>query len=625
MGNIYSNSDDGDDIRQPQDPETRYRLGVRLLNAAMDGDMKQLKQLIHSYPYLVKFSDIDSRSGLHIAASYGHAQLVRFLLDHGANPHAVDKEKRRPIEDARDGNHTGVVRILNPFERESGGYFLKLCTEGDLSSVEKHLESYPSDYRFADIDKRTGLHVAVEHGHLPVVELLVKSGANILVADRWKRTALDEAQRNGRTDILDILRAHSGYYDLGANFLHIVQDGNLNQVKDHIKEHPYHINFADVDNRTALHVAACFGHAGITQFLVDKGADPNMTDWLRRRAIDDARDCGHDAVVNALLPFERLTGSRFLLLCKEGSVAAVKKHIELYPSDLKFVDFDKRTGLHLATTHGRVDLVEFILRKEANVLAKDRWGFTPMDLAVKGGHQPVVDFLRAHSVSVIQTAAEAGDIEDGDYGLGIRLLHLIKNHADFSLIENHLQTHPHQVHFADYDKRTPLHISACAGNLQALRLLLKLGANPSVVDLKNNRPYQDAFRHQHEPVVDELLSLEEKRGGVFLKLCGAGTTTEEAVRVHLQDHPEDAMYADHDNRTGLHVAATHGSLEVVNVLVNQGALLNIKDIWDHTPLMAAEEAYNIKVVDFLRGLEGNPNEDDVVNEQRCIGVRCVRQ
>lgn len=50
----------------------------------------------------------------------------------------------------------------------------------------------------------TGLHVAAEHGHADVVELLLSSGANPLLADGWGHTAAHLAAIEGNTNVVEV-------------------------------------------------------------------------------------------------------------------------------------------------------------------------------------------------------------------------------------------------------------------------------------------------------------------------------------------------------------------------------------------------------------------------------------
>lgn len=56
-------------------------------------------------------------------------------------------------------------------------------------------------------------------------------------------------------------------------------------------------------------------------------------------------------------------------------------------------DYDGRTALHLAAAEGRLEVVQYLLELGSDPSPQDRWGGTPMDDALRGGHEPVVALL----------------------------------------------------------------------------------------------------------------------------------------------------------------------------------------------------------------------------------------
>lgn len=64
--------------------------------------------------------DYDGRTGLHLACSNGHYQIVKYLLESGLkriNP--KDRYKNTPMDDAIRGNHTEVQQLLASYGGKS--------------------------------------------------------------------------------------------------------------------------------------------------------------------------------------------------------------------------------------------------------------------------------------------------------------------------------------------------------------------------------------------------------------------------------------------------------------------------------------------------------------------------
>jgi ankyrin repeat protein len=112
------------------------------------------------------------------AAWYGRVEVVRVLLEGGANVEGADAHRQTALHAAAFKGHLDVCRLLL-----------------DRGAKVDHL----------DIWKDTPLHWAAWKGHLSVVKLLVKRGADVSVKDGYGQTACDEARSTRRKDVADWL------------------------------------------------------------------------------------------------------------------------------------------------------------------------------------------------------------------------------------------------------------------------------------------------------------------------------------------------------------------------------------------------------------------------------------
>ena len=119
-------------------------------------------------------------------------------------------------------------------EFAQGCMLLRACGDGDLEKVQETLEQSPSLLNFADYDRRTALHVAASDGHLALVELLLKKGANPNRSDRWGGSPLDDSQRHRCPQVAAVLREHGGrggVQDHGQALIFAASKGDAAEVR----------------------------------------------------------------------------------------------------------------------------------------------------------------------------------------------------------------------------------------------------------------------------------------------------------------------------------------------------------------------------------------------------------
>lgn len=410
----------------------------------------------------------------------------------------------------------------------------------------------------------------------------------------------------------------------GCSFLHQVALGNLSDLEKILAERPALVNFRDYDRRTPLHVAASEGLVDICQFLIYKGARVNRSDRWGGHPLDDAHRHGRVEVVDLLCKHGAKFGStsqtvNLITAASEGNVDEVKTLLEYGSLDLNQGDYDHRTALHLAANEGHLEVVKLLCEAGADVNVKDRWGEEPMDDAKKAKKNSVeimnilsgieVESSSKHRAAVMndlkdqsqkQTAVPVPDDDEGmtelsvqEFAMGCSLLHQAAL-GNQIVLEMLILERPELVNFRDYDRRTPLHIAASEGQLDICRYLVEKGARINRVDRWGGSALDDAHRHRHEEVVKFLREHGAKFGSTsqvtnFITAASEGDVEE--VRAFLEFGSVDLDQGDYDKRTAMHLAAGEGHLEIVRMLCEAGADVNVEDRWGHRPL---DEAKNPK-------------------------------
>ena len=86
---------------------------VKFLQLCCDGELEKIKEIVNKVD--INGSDYDKRTGLHLAASEGHIDVVRFLLENGAEI-KKDRWKHTAIDEIKDKtgeNYDAIRKLLN--------------------------------------------------------------------------------------------------------------------------------------------------------------------------------------------------------------------------------------------------------------------------------------------------------------------------------------------------------------------------------------------------------------------------------------------------------------------------------------------------------------------------------
>jgi ankyrin repeat protein len=103
-------SDDEDGIEPERNPSEQNP--KQMLQAAENGQLEEVKSLIQTDPSLVNVTDKEGYTPLHRACYGNHVEIVKYLLQNGANIAAKTELQWEPLHSCCRWNHIECAQVL---------------------------------------------------------------------------------------------------------------------------------------------------------------------------------------------------------------------------------------------------------------------------------------------------------------------------------------------------------------------------------------------------------------------------------------------------------------------------------------------------------------------------------
>lgn len=142
-----------------------------LISICIDGNILWLQDYItkydkHTLQQHINFRAQNGKTALYVSCSQGYSDIVRMLLEHGADPNISLNDGTTPLMIACQKNHQGCIyHLLNNID-------IKI----DINAIRN--------------TGVTALMIAAMNGHLTISEMLISHGANVNLKSQNGFTAL---------------------------------------------------------------------------------------------------------------------------------------------------------------------------------------------------------------------------------------------------------------------------------------------------------------------------------------------------------------------------------------------------------------------------------------------------
>ncbi|MCU1336750.1 MAG: hypothetical protein JWO19_2331 [Bryobacterales bacterium] len=522
---------------------------------------------------------------------------------------------------------------------------------GDKAIVKRLLEQH-ADVNAPQADGATGLHWAVFRSDKEMVDLLIRAGANAKAANREGATPLWLASVNGDAAIIAALidagADPNEHLPLGRTpLMEASRTGKVDAMKV-LLDHGAEVNAREtLRGTTPLMWAADEGHAPAIQLLIQRGADikavSNLVERGRGPALGKSNDPRKQVAAQGAalaagqaspdLGALRTVGTAGAAAARGGRggrgagaaggrgaapAAAAGADQGVDQNDDAAVaafgfgrgqapvkDGGALTPLVYAVRANDLDSVKVLLAAGADVNQVTGYGWSPLLVATQNRYYKLGAYLLDHGADVnlankgawtpLYLATDNRNIESGDYPVRkgdmdhldfIKLL-LDKGANVNARLKDSTETRTVFTNqWLDENGATAFLRASQSGDITLMKLLLAHGADPKIDTILHVTPLQ---------VAAGIGWVE----GITYEWSADATL--QAVKLLLDLGLDPNAQAD-TGRTALHGAAHKGRSAVVQVLVDHGAKLDVRDYGNTDNRGGKLAVHTWQPVDYADGL-----------------------
>lgn len=551
-------------------------------------------QLLLEWRANTNVQDIDGYTPLHIAAHLGHEIIANLLLDKGAEVNAQSKNGDTVLNAAVMGNKKYMIQQLFKAEIRT---------------------DYKSDTAV--------LHLAASKGWLDIATLLLSKGINVNTRDKYGNTALHKAVQGGQTEMVELLLQNHAHVNTtsedGFLPLHDAVGNAYSTIIMMLLDNGADINAKSKNGNTALLIASKVKNKDIIRLLLEANSniqkqgsltmqssavkptsasnkliypqlDVNLGDSYGLTPLHLAAQDGHIDIVELLLQIDACVNVKnrhgftpFHLAVKGGHIYITS--ILLNNGAHINTELGGATALHLKTAEGNLDFVKLLVEKGADVNIKTKAGLTPIHVAILYDHVNILKVLLDGDAK-LNEAGEQAVLALAVRNKNINMVRILVKAGANMLIDNRNGT-------------TVLHHSVCTGQVDLVKLLMEENVDVNAQDSRGYTPLHFAVIIENIDIVQLLLKGERNSTHVENRVPSVKeVAAEDEIHVRSLQRSTDNIASSVGNKinvniqsddgsTPLHFAVVHEHLDIIHLLLKNGANGTTLDVNGKTPLHSA--------------------------------------
>lgn len=257
-----------------------------LLYVTEEGNIEIMADLISVYGIDPNAETRIGDTAFLIAARHGNCEAMKMLVEYGANPYHINREKRNAVH--------------------------LVMQKHQLKALVYLLDNFRFDVNAVDKEGTSAILIAAEKGYIDIIDLLVRRGADVFCVDHDGRNAVHYAAKRNRVDMIHHLVIKYGLdcnhedHDGNTPFLVAAENGGQEALKAlfMLGANPQHRNrygysaFHMVSNSITIKPCKL---AIIRDLIHCYGVDPNIQNCFGDTAIHRPGYCSDEEVIEALI------------------------------------------------------------------------------------------------------------------------------------------------------------------------------------------------------------------------------------------------------------------------------------------------------------------------------------
>jgi uncharacterized protein len=406
-------------------------------------------------------------------------------------------------------------------------------------------------------DGTTALHWAARHNDLETATALIAAGANVKAANRFGATPLSLACTNGSAGMIGKLlaageNANAIVSEAGDTALMLAARTGKPDAVELLLQHGAEVNKTNAQGQTALMWAAAEKNAAAVQVLIGHKADVNA----KTHVAPPPKPL--DTIFSAPFPVGGMTA--LIFAARQNDLNSVRALLGA-GADINESAADGTSAILVAVLNGHYELANFLLEHGADPNAPDAKG--------RGALYAAVD-MRNLEWSTRPAPPEKDNMTELDL-INALLAHGANPNARLTK-KIPLRGQPSfDGRWANMIGATPFWRAAQSDDVTVMKLLVEKGADPLLATNDHTTPlmvaagvgWSDGQSHGSQADAPEALKLCLQWGG-------------------------DVNAVNDIGYTALHGAAFRGANEVVKLLVEKGARMDVKNQEGRLPVNMAE-------------------------------------